>query len=76
LDLPGRKESSLLDSPQAASQSGPSPYTHSSSLPAVAKVLKEKYDIGSEFKRPNDVMVGSRKICGTFGGGFIHPVEA
>jgi len=32
---------------------------------AVAKVLKEKYDIGSEFKRPNDVMVGSRKICGT-----------
>jgi BirA family biotin operon repressor/biotin-[acetyl-CoA-carboxylase] ligase len=32
---------------------------------AVAKVLKEKYDIASEFKRPNDVMVGSRKICGT-----------
>ena len=32
---------------------------------AVAKVLKEKYDISSEFKRPNDVMVGSRKICGT-----------
>jgi BirA family transcriptional regulator, biotin operon repressor / biotin---[acetyl-CoA-carboxylase] ligase len=31
---------------------------------AVAKVLKEKYDISSEFKRPNDVMVGSRKICG------------
>ena len=31
---------------------------------AVAKVLKEKYDIVSEFKRPNDVMVGSRKICG------------
>ena len=31
---------------------------------AVAKVLKEKYDIASEFKRPNDVMVGSRKICG------------
>jgi len=31
----------------------------------VAKVLKEKYDIPSEFKRPNDVMVGSRKICGT-----------
>lgn len=32
---------------------------------AVANVLKEKYDIASEFKRPNDVMVGSRKICGT-----------
>lgn len=32
---------------------------------AVAKVLKEKYDIASEFKRPNDLMVGSRKICGT-----------
>ncbi|MFA7254490.1 MAG: biotin--[acetyl-CoA-carboxylase] ligase [Candidatus Omnitrophota bacterium] len=32
---------------------------------AVAKVLKEKYAIDSEFKRPNDVMVGSRKICGT-----------
>ncbi|MFA5159607.1 MAG: biotin--[acetyl-CoA-carboxylase] ligase [Candidatus Omnitrophota bacterium] len=31
---------------------------------AVAKVLKEKYDIVSEFKRPNDVMVGPRKICG------------
>src|SRR5664279_5380227 len=25
---------------------------------AIAKVLKEKYDIASEFKRPNDVMVG------------------
>ena len=32
---------------------------------AVAKVLKEKYDIASEFKRPNDILVGSRKICGT-----------
>jgi len=32
---------------------------------AVAKVLKEKYAIASEFKRPNDVMVGPRKICGT-----------
>ncbi len=32
---------------------------------AVAKILKEKYDIASEFKRPNDVMVGSQKICGT-----------
>jgi BirA family transcriptional regulator, biotin operon repressor / biotin---[acetyl-CoA-carboxylase] ligase len=32
---------------------------------AVAKVLKEKYDIVSEFKRPNDVMVNSKKICGT-----------
>lgn len=32
---------------------------------AVAKVLKEKYDIASQFKRPNDVVVGSRKICGT-----------
>lgn len=31
---------------------------------AVAKVLKEKYDIASEFKRPNDVMVGEKKICG------------
>ena len=32
---------------------------------AVAKVLKEKYDIPSEFKRPNDVMLSSKKICGT-----------
>ena len=32
---------------------------------AIAKVLKEKYDMASEFKSPNDVMVGSRKICGT-----------
>jgi BirA family biotin operon repressor/biotin-[acetyl-CoA-carboxylase] ligase len=32
---------------------------------AVAKVLKEKYAIASEFKRPNDVMAGTRKICGT-----------
>ena len=32
---------------------------------AVAQVLKEKYDITSEFKRPNDLMVGSKKICGT-----------
>jgi BirA family transcriptional regulator, biotin operon repressor / biotin---[acetyl-CoA-carboxylase] ligase len=32
---------------------------------AVAKVLKEKYDISSEFKRPNDVMVNAKKICGT-----------
>jgi BirA family biotin operon repressor/biotin-[acetyl-CoA-carboxylase] ligase len=31
---------------------------------AVARVLKEKYDIASEFKRPNDVMVDSKKICG------------
>ncbi|MDD5226420.1 MAG: biotin--[acetyl-CoA-carboxylase] ligase [Candidatus Omnitrophica bacterium] len=32
---------------------------------AVAKTLKENYGIDSEFKRPNDVMVGTRKICGT-----------
>jgi BirA family biotin operon repressor/biotin-[acetyl-CoA-carboxylase] ligase len=32
---------------------------------AVAKVLKEKYDVASEFKRPNDVMAGTQKICGT-----------
>ena len=32
---------------------------------AVAKVLKEKYDIASQFKRPNDVMVGAKKLCGT-----------
>jgi len=32
---------------------------------AVAKTLREKYNIDSEFKRPNDVMVGTRKICGT-----------
>jgi BirA family biotin operon repressor/biotin-[acetyl-CoA-carboxylase] ligase len=31
----------------------------------VAKTLKEKYNIDSEFKRPNDLMVGTRKICGT-----------
>lgn len=32
---------------------------------AVAKVLKEKYDVDSEFKRPNDVMSGTKKLCGT-----------
>lgn len=32
---------------------------------AVAKTLKEKYEIDSEFKHPNDVMVGPKKICGT-----------
>lgn len=32
---------------------------------AVAKTLKEKHSIESEFKRPNDVIVGSKKICGT-----------
>jgi BirA family biotin operon repressor/biotin-[acetyl-CoA-carboxylase] ligase len=32
---------------------------------AVAKALKEKYDIVSEFKRPNDVMASDKKICGT-----------
>ena len=31
---------------------------------AVAKVLKEKYAITSKFKRPNDVMVGLKKVCG------------
>lgn len=31
---------------------------------AVAKVLKEKYDIASEFKRPNDIMAGTKKLCG------------
>ena len=32
---------------------------------AVAKTLKEKYTIDSVFKRPNDLMVGPKKICGT-----------
>lgn len=32
---------------------------------AVAKVLQEKYAIASEFKRPNDVMSGTKKLCGT-----------
>jgi BirA family biotin operon repressor/biotin-[acetyl-CoA-carboxylase] ligase len=32
---------------------------------AVAKVLWEHYRIESRFKRPNDVMVGPKKICGT-----------
>lgn len=32
---------------------------------AVAKALKEKYAIDSSFKRPNDLMVGPKKICGT-----------
>jgi BirA family biotin operon repressor/biotin-[acetyl-CoA-carboxylase] ligase len=30
----------------------------------VAKVLEAKYDIPSTFKRPNDVMVNGKKICG------------
>jgi BirA family biotin operon repressor/biotin-[acetyl-CoA-carboxylase] ligase len=32
---------------------------------AVAKVLGERYDIATQFKRPNDVMLGPKKICGT-----------
>jgi len=32
---------------------------------AVAKTLQEHYGIESKFKRPNDVMVGPKKICGT-----------
>jgi len=32
---------------------------------AVARVLHEKYTIASEFKRPNDVMSGTKKLCGT-----------
>jgi BirA family biotin operon repressor/biotin-[acetyl-CoA-carboxylase] ligase len=32
---------------------------------AVAKTLKKHYAIETEFKRPNDLMVGSKKICGT-----------
>lgn len=31
---------------------------------AVAKTLKEKYYIEAEFKRPNDLMAGSKKLCG------------
>ncbi len=42
---------------------------------AVAKVLKEKYDIASEFKRPNDVMVGSKKICGILVEAFSSPLK-
>ncbi|MEI7751524.1 MAG: biotin--[acetyl-CoA-carboxylase] ligase [Candidatus Omnitrophota bacterium] len=32
---------------------------------AVAKILWSQYGIESKFKRPNDVMVGPKKICGT-----------
>jgi len=32
---------------------------------AVAKTLKEHYNIDSEFKRPNDLIVDQKKICGT-----------
>ena len=31
---------------------------------SVAAVLKEKYGIDSVFKRPNDIMIGAKKICG------------
>ncbi len=31
---------------------------------SVAQVLKRDYGIGSTFKRPNDVMVEGKKICG------------
>lgn len=30
----------------------------------IAKILTEKYDIQSSFKRPNDVLVNGKKICG------------
>lgn len=42
---------------------------------AVAKVLKEKYDIASEFKRPNDIMVGPLKICGTLVEAISSPTK-
>lgn len=42
---------------------------------AVAKTLKEKYGIKSEFKRPNDVMVGTKKICGTLVEAVSTPSE-
>ncbi|HOW87649.1 MAG TPA: biotin--[acetyl-CoA-carboxylase] ligase [Candidatus Omnitrophota bacterium] len=42
---------------------------------AVAKVLKEKYDIASEFKRPNDVMAGGHKICGILVEALSSPSE-
>jgi len=31
---------------------------------SVAVVLKDCYDIDTSFKRPNDIMVGDKKICG------------
>lgn len=31
---------------------------------SVAKVLKEKYDLPLTFKRPNDLLVRGKKICG------------
>ncbi len=31
---------------------------------SVAKVLHQKYGISSHFKRPNDILVKNRKICG------------
>jgi len=31
---------------------------------SVAKVLTEQYGISSTFKRPNDILVGGKKICG------------
>jgi len=31
---------------------------------SVAKVLKDHYDISSTFKRPNDILVGGKKISG------------
>ena len=52
----------LLRPPIAPSQA---PMLTQIACRVVAKVLKAKYDIASEFKRPNDVMVGSKKICGT-----------
>ena len=32
---------------------------------SVARVLKERFKIAADFKRPNDLLVGGRKICGT-----------
>ncbi len=31
---------------------------------SVAKILKNKYNIASRFKRPNDILVRNKKICG------------
>lgn len=52
----------LLRPPLSPSQA---PLLTQLSCRAVAKILKEKYDIESEFKKPNDVVIGSQKICGT-----------
>ncbi len=52
----------LLRPPIAPSQS---PMLTQIACRAVADVLEKKYAVSTRFKKPNDVMFGEKKLCGT-----------